>query len=227
MKNAAPYAARPNFKTTSNKIWWRGLTGIFEYRQKAQPMNTSPKVIYLLAIVAVSLFIVVSNFVTHETSKPCLSWDNSTACVHATFNQTEAKSTFRFTNVSGTPIDITSVKASCGCVSYRMDKLHYMPSEMGIIELKSDITDQIGTSSSTTLVTVLPSKDVITLTSVVVVPSAISTSPTFLEWEVGEAPTSKSFDIEVKNTSVVSITGVSVSRKDIDVRLKPIEDQRR
>lgn len=59
---------------------------------------------------------------------------------------------YKFTNVGGSPIIISSVKTSCGCTASNWTKEPVSPGESGVVELTFDSSNRLGPNQKTATV---------------------------------------------------------------------------
>lgn len=59
---------------------------------------------------------------------------------------------YKFTNVGGSPIIISSVKTSCGCTASNWTKEPVQPGQSGVVELTFDSSNRLGPNQKTATV---------------------------------------------------------------------------
>lgn len=102
--------------------------------------------------------------------------------VHAL--QLSAKACFEFTNAGTEPVEILSVRPSCGCLVPKMGKTVYEPGESGSIEVDFLLRGRTGKQKKHVMVTTSANRDApYRLTVSADIPEAYTVSAKRLMWE--------------------------------------------
>lgn len=137
------------------------------------------KIYFAVAICVVSLV----------TRPACadLKWDQTSLELHPTLGDKEAVGHFKYQNTGSVPVQIKSVKTSCGCTVAQAQQQQVGPGEKGEITATFTIGDHVGTQVKTVTVTTDQAPTpVTTLTLKAIVPEGMMLSPNFVFWRAGE-----------------------------------------
>ncbi len=127
---------------------------------------------------------------------------------------------FPFKNAGEQPVEITSVKTSCGCTTAKLDKKVYLPGEEGEITGTFNLGSRQGFQKKT--VTVHTSdlgQSEIKLGIRVDIPQLLSLKPGLLLWRQGSEPEPKSIFVDTNETLGIQITSVESASEGFSVEL--------
>src|SRR5437016_9830482 len=144
-----------------------------------------------------------------------LKWEQTTLELHPAATDKEAVGHFKYQNTGSKPVRFQSVHTSCGCTAAQTQKDEVPPGEQGEITATFKIGDRTGTQLKTVTVnTDDPVNATTVLTLKAVIPQELEINPSFVFWEQGEAPKSK---------TIVVRAGKDFSVKQLKVRLSSLD----
>lgn len=136
-----------------------------------------------------------------------LTWEQTQIELHPKPGDAEAVAQFKYENKGSKPIQIKSMKSSCGCTVASLKKNDVAPGEKGEVTATFKIGGRTGVQQKT--VTVETDETTNPVTSLVlkaVVAQPIDIQPSFVYWETGEAPKPKKINVKVsKGTAVTKV----------------------
>jgi len=137
------------------------------------------------------------------------------------------QSIFRFKNEGTSPVTITEVQTTCGCLGASADKKTYLPGESGTVSA----TIKLGTfegevTKSIYLLSDDPEAAKRMLQMKITIPRLMEISPEVTSWTVGEEAKPKVLTINVLSDEPIEVTGVSSTRENFTLELKEIEKGR-
>jgi hypothetical protein len=130
---------------------------------------------------------------------------------------------FRFTNVGTTPVKITDLQPSCGCTTAFLEKRQYGPGESGEIEARFKFNGRLGRQQKWIVVKtdwVPPQQTILRLG--VSIPEAISISPEFVLWRIGDQLKSKTVRISVPDGVATKVLSVQADNSTVKLELSEI-----
>src|SRR5437016_13098570 len=149
------------------------------------------------------------------TARAGLKWDQTSIELHPAATDKQAIGHFKYQNTGDKPVKFKSVKTSCGCTAAQTQKEEVPPGEKGEITATFKIGDRTGTQLKTVTVnTDDPVNATTVLTLKAVIPQELEINPSFVFWEQGEAPKSK---------TIVVRAGKDFSVKQLKVRLSSLD----
>lgn len=153
-----------------------------------------------------------------------LKFDQSTVELKAKPSDEQLEAQFTFKNTGASEVEITDLDISCSCLSASPDQKTYAPGASG----KLDVTFKLGsfTGYQKKALTVVTGEKRTRLEVGVQIPNVITITPDIAEWQVGEAPTPKSFKIVVDHPDPIKITEVVCKRDEFTHELKTIKEGR-
>jgi hypothetical protein len=152
------------------------------------------------------LIALVSSVVS--VSQAELVWEKTEIELHPAVTDETAVAHFKYQNKGDKPIAIKSVNTSCGCTAATA-KQSADPGEKGEVTATFKIGDRTGLQQKAiTVTTDDPARPSTTLNLKVLIPQLLELQPTFVFWQSGEAP---------KTKTIVAKPGKDVSVKTLDV----------
>jgi len=139
-----------------------------------------------------------------------LTWEKTEIELRPKPGDAEVVANFKYENKGTKPIRIVSTKSSCGCTVASLKKDEVAPGEKGEVTATFKIGGRTGVQQkSITVETDDAAQPVTNLLLKAVIAQAVEIQPTFVFWQMGEAPKPKT--IKVKASKDVSITKVEVA----------------
>jgi hypothetical protein len=137
----------------------------------------------------------------------------------ASAKQVEAH--FKFQNAGTKNVQITAIKASCGCVTAASEKDTFAPGEVGEVVVTFAYGDRTGQQEKAVAVqTSDPNQPVKVLTLRVNLPRLLEIQPALVMWRIGEKPEAKQMDIKVQAGAIIGELTATSSSPDVAVRLE-------
>lgn len=154
-----------------------------------------------------------------------LAWDSQRVELTALHGAKEAVGIFRFANVGGGPITITTIQPSCGCTTAELAKRTYAPGESGEIKAVFNLGDMTGVQEKSIAVTTddAPGKPV-SLILHVTIPERYSCTPRLLLWRMGEKPEEKfALIAPAEGQRIAAVEIKAVVQGDVATRTEQVE----
>lgn len=143
-------------------------------------------------------FLFLLGFTLTFAASAQLSWENQTVDIGFKPGQKEVRgvyrTAFRFTNTGKTPVSITNIEPSCGCVLTQLEKMDYAPGESGEMKItfEVELDTETGIHNKTIKVTTTDKpKSPTTLNLRVNIPELLVVKPKFIGWSRKEKPVAK------------------------------------
>ncbi|QNN21538.1 DUF1573 domain-containing protein [Planctomycetales bacterium ZRK34] len=163
-------------------------------------------------------------------SKPAwgqLRWGRREVRIEARPVDESASAVFEFVNEGKTPITISRVTTSCGCITTKLDQQRYEPGEHGRIEASFEFGRYTGAQLKTIRVfSDDPVQPEMHLTMRVMVPKVLEIEPFSVFWRREESPAPKTIHITTVIGDPVDITSVDAGDGPFEVELKKLEPGR-
>src|SRR5437588_9962252 len=149
-----------------------------------------------------------------------LKWEQTAVELHPTAGDKEAVGHFKYQNTGSQPVRFKSVHTSCGCTVAQSQKEEVPPGEKGEITATFKIGDRTGTQLKTVTVnTDDPVNATTVLTLKAVIPQELEINPSFVFWEQGEAPKSKTIVVRAGKDFSVKQLKVTSSSPDFETKV--------
>ena len=130
---------------------------------------------------------------------------------------------FRFTNVGTTPVKITDLQPSCGCTTAFLEKRQYGPGESGEIEARFKFNGRLESPTEMDCgQNRLGSASTDNTAVGVSIPEAISISPEFVLWRIGDQLKSKTVRILVPDGVATKVLSVQADNSTVKLELSEI-----
>jgi len=151
-----------------------------------------------------------------------LAWKTTDLALTAKLGQPAVTATFPFTNTGETPVRITEIVTSCGCLTTKLAKEVWGPGESGELTAELSTAGLVGRRENTiTLVSDdRPGKPQI-LSVALSVPEAFVVQPRFVFWRKGEKAEPKSIAVTLHDPATMRITAVKAMSPGVSARLSP------
>ena len=129
---------------------------------------------------------------------------------------------FPFTNEGARAIEISEIKATCGCTTTELEKLIYQPGESGVIEGKFSVGSRQGKQDKKIRVfTNDLAQPEIQLALKFYIPQLVTMKPGLLLWRVGSEPDAKILTISPNADLGAEIISVECESPDFAVESLP------
>jgi hypothetical protein len=157
-----------------------------------------------------------------------LDWTSTEIEQHAPVNEPLPPYVFTFKNTGATPVGITNIRASCGCLAPVPDRETCAPGETGSITIKFDRTGLVGEVTRTVTITTdeKDRKEPYELVLRADLPEPLTIAPRLVFWESGAPASVKSIDIKINQSEAVEITRATSNREEVGVALVTLEPGR-
>jgi hypothetical protein len=159
-------------------------------------------------------------------SSRALEWKATTLSVTTAPFQTTQDATFEFKNNGGKPVTIRDIETSCDCLDATADPKVYPPGASGVIKARFTVGDRIGLYERiVTVVTDEPGESVRLLLKIEVPPAALL-EPRSVVWQLNEATTEKSIDLQPAAGLEITFNQAETTNDAFTVRLATVEPGR-
>lgn len=159
-----------------------------------------------------------------------ITWDSTTVSSAPDLLDEEAKAVFAFTNTGEAPVEIVSVKPSCGCTATQLAKRRYEPGESGEITASMRIGSRTGKQQKTIRVQSAVAggaRDNVVLTMSFDLPEYAKLSPAVLVWRDPEPREPKKVSITLTDSLPIEVTGILIDGKAFSARLEKVIGEER
>jgi hypothetical protein len=171
----------------------------------------------------IALFIILA-----QAPALALDWTRTEIEHRAEINESLPPYEFTFKNSGATPVTITNIRTSCGCLTPVPDKETYAPGETGTIPVHFDRTGLVGDVTRTIAITT-DEKDraePYQLTLRADLPEPLTIAPRLVFWKSDAAPATKTIDIKINRAEPIEIARATCNRDDIKVTLVALDPGR-
>jgi hypothetical protein len=141
--------------------------------------------------------------------------------------QTTQEAVFAFTNTGPKPVRILDVESNCDCLDAAADRQVYAPGESGVIKSKFTVGDRLGLYERRIKIVTDESPEPVRLLVRIEVPELVTLTPRSVAWQLNEAATEKTIDLEVIPGAKIDFTRVQPTSDDFVARLETLEAGRR
>lgn len=148
-----------------------------------------------------------------------LSWKEQTLQHTAQAGEKKFEAEFSFTNASSHPVEIRSIRTSCGCTTAALGKKVYQPGESGSVKSVFTYGSRKGSQKKTIVVQTKSGNDILTLQ--VDIPDSIKVDKERLSWLVGEPLEAQFFEIRPLDAAA-KIKSVKALGKTFEAELEEI-----
>jgi hypothetical protein len=125
-----------------------------------------------------------------------VKWESNAISIIAASSDKKAEALFVFTNTSNAPVEIGTIKTSCGCTSVALPKKIYAPGESGKLKVIFVFGERKGQQEKSIVVPFLDgSRDVLTLK--VDIPDSVKLNKEVLVWKMGSPAEPQAFEISI------------------------------
>ncbi len=140
--------------------------------------------------------------------------------------QHELKIDFPFA-CEGEAVTVSSVEASCGCISGAVDKKHLEPGEKGVVTA----TFKLGNFEGEIIKSIFLRSDDLEnsnrqLTVRITIPKLISITPEVTSWGMGDAPTPKVVTVKVLDQKPIEVLSAVSGRENVTAEVREVEKGR-
>ncbi len=157
-----------------------------------------------------------------------LQWQRTEATFKATPQQEAFEAGFSFRNTGRIPVNIVSIRTTCGCTTAALEKRTYAPGERGTIRAVFTFGGRTGLQYKSIYVgTDDPDSPLVKLVISGEIPPVVQLTPRFLGWTLGEAPAAKAARVSLQSPDATRISQVESSSQAFQVRLQPSETESR
>ncbi len=147
-----------------------------------------------------------------------LRWEAREMEFHPTVADTNVVGRYVFRNMGDYPVQIDSVRTSCGCTTASLPKKLYAPAESGEITVTFDIGQRLGDQHKEIMVmTNDPRESMVLLKMNIHIPEVLLFNPAFVFWNQDEAAESKMINIQIGIATNVHVIAVESNNE----KLKP------
>ena len=156
---------------------------------------------------------------------PCfaeLNFESKVVELKAKPSDKQLDAEFTFKNNGKEPVEVTSVKVGCSCLSGVTDKKVYAPGESGKVAVVFTLGSFTGYQKKGLTVTTADQKST-RLEVGVQIPAVITITPEIVEWFVGDQPEPKTFKVLVDHPDPIEILQVSCKREGFTHELKTVK----
>ncbi len=151
-----------------------------------------------------------------------LAWEQTQIELHPAPGDAEAIAHFKYENKGDKIIWFRSVRPSCGCTAAALKKNDVAAGEKGEITATFNIGGRTGLQQKTLNVeTDDPAHQFTVLTMRTVIAQLVEVQPTFVFWETGEAPKTKTITIKAGKDVVMKTIAVTSSSPVFTTEVKP------
>ena len=156
-----------------------------------------------------------------------LEWKAQTLNFTTAPFQLTQEAVFEFKNTGKKPVTIVEVESNCDCLDAAADRRVCEPGASGVIKTTFHVGDRLGLYERRIKVTTDESAEPVRLLVRVEVPEIVQLTPHSVAWEINEAATEKTVDLQVIPGVTVNFTQVLPTSGDFAARLETIEPGRR
>lgn len=143
----------------------------------------------LILLFVIGFFSVESRGNDAEGNDAGLKWQVDSVDLHPIVSGTQVSVLFNYKNFQDTDIEVTAVKASCGCMIVKMQKKLIKPGESGFVAALVNISGMKGMNSKEIIVKTNKGAKVLKIK--ITVPESAWLSPDILNWSIDGLPTTK------------------------------------
>lgn len=165
---------------------------------------------FLMAILSLSM-----------SATAALKWEQQTLNVKVHPTQLTVPAAFQFSNVGETPVAISSVQVSCGCLEPKVGKKRIAPGERGELTIIFNLNNRTGPQEKSVLVKTDDGKK-IRLTIKVDIPTSYTVAPVMMTWAVDNPKPVKTVRLTNKNPFPIQLISAISSTEKVSVELKVI-----
>ena len=139
-----------------------------------------------------------------------LKFESKEKEIELEFGIKKVKTSFQFTNVGNSEIEITKVKPSCGCTVAELDKTIYKAGEKGLIPVEIEVKPGKDHGRVSRLLNIVTKDNISnhTLKVNLVIPKKFE-YPRYVMWKVSEPKEKKEFTLKVLNEMNVQVLNAS------------------
>lgn len=155
-----------------------------------------------------------------------IEWESTTVTSSPDLADTEAKAIFAFTNAADVPVEILSVRPSCGCTTTKLEQRLYQPGESGTLTAAMRVGSRTGKQTKTIRVQsrVAGGTQVNTvLTMSVDLPEYATMSPAVVVWRDPEPREPKTVMITLTDSVPMEITKVTVDGAAFTAKIEKLQ----
>ena len=139
-----------------------------------------------------------------------IKWESTLTDLHPLLQDHGAIAEFNFQNVGKTPITISTIKASCNCITVLVNKKTFQPKETGTVTAQFEFGRRTGLQEHQIAVaTDDPKNPVSVLRLRTMISSPLTITPASLFWSVGDPVAFKAIQLKVETTAPIQVTKVS------------------
>jgi hypothetical protein len=169
------------------------------------------------------LMVILFLFITINLNAK-ISWEETSIGLFPSITNENVTGTYRFTNSGAYPVEFVSVKTSCGCTTTKLDKELYSPGEVGVISATYTIENRFGLQQKKILVQTTDKTNPITeLLLNIHIPEIATFVPSLLNWNLHEAPNTKTIKITLDPKLKISILNTQSTNEILFAKLKMIK----
>jgi hypothetical protein len=152
-----------------------------------------------------------------------LEWKQKDVFLQTHATQLSANAVFHFSNVGKTPVSISDIKVTCGCLSPRLTQRTYAPGESGELQIQLDLRNRAGKQRKATVVTTDEGKEV-KLYVEADIPAGFIIEPRMVVWHKGDAEKNKTARLLNISKQPIKLLDLTSSHRDMPAELKTIRE---
>jgi len=134
---------------------------------------------------------------------------------------------FPFKNIGDTPVRLTKLDSTCGCIKAETDRTVYAPGADGELEAHFTLGSLVGTHQKVVYVdTAKPHEKRHRLTITLTVPEVVTITPKVTKWVLGGEADERVVDIKMAGEKPMNVTLVQSTRDQVEFHPETIEPGR-
>lgn len=165
--------------------------------------------------------ILMATLLVSMSATAALKWEQQTLNVQVHPTQLTAPAVFHFSNVGKTPVSISSVKVSCGCLEPQVGKKILAPGERGELIIIFNLNNRLGPQKKSVMVKTDDGKET-RLAIKTDIPKSYTVTPMLMKWAVDNPMPVKTARLTNTNPFPIQLISAVSSTEKVSVELKVI-----
>lgn len=155
------------------------------------------------------------------SASAALKWEQQTVALKVHPTQLTTVAEFHYSNVGKTPVTISNVEVSCGCLEPKAERKPIGPGEQGVLSVVFNLAGRHGSQQKKAVVKTDDGKEV-QLSMKVDIPTSYKVAPKLMTWSLDNLKPEKTATLKNSNPFPIKVLSVVSSNENVVPELKVI-----